>query len=96
MGEKRFWVYMMTNKNDTVIYTGITNDLERRVKEHKAGEGCSFTKRYNIYKLVFYQEFASPRQAIKREKQIKAGSRDNKEELIEKINPEWNNLSAKW
>jgi len=86
----------MTNKNDTVIYTGTTNNLERRVREHKNGQDSTFTRKYNICKLVFYQEFTKPRSAIKREKQIKAGSWDQKEKLIEKINENWKDLSAEW
>ena len=65
---KQYWVYMMTNRNKTVIYTGITNDLKRRVQEHKDKKGGSFTKRYNINMLVYYESFGSIYDAIAAEK----------------------------
>jgi len=82
----------MTNKNNTVLYTGVTNDLKRRVYEHKEKIGCNFTKRYNINKLVYYEIFDKIENAIIREKQIKDGSRNKKKELINHINPKWNDL----
>jgi putative endonuclease len=82
----------MTNKNNTVLYTGITNDLIRRVYEHKNGIGSSFTKKYNIKKLVYYEIYGDPENAIIREKQIKAGSRQKKIDLIDSINTDWNDL----
>ena len=90
------FVYIMTNKNNTVLYTGVTNDLERRVKEHKDGEGSKFTSRYNCSKLVYYEIFTSAKEAIAREKQIKGGSRKKKEDLINHENPKWNNLAIDW
>ena len=69
----QYYVYMMTNKNDNVIYTGITSDLKRRVYEHKEKLINGFTKKYNITKLVYYEVFEDPENAILREKQIKAG-----------------------
>ena len=85
----------MTNKCNTVLYTGITNDLKRRVYEHKEKLVDGFTKRYNITKLVYYEVFADPENAILREKQIKAGSRQKKIDLINSINREWLDLYEK-
>jgi putative endonuclease len=82
----------MTNKNNRVLYTGITNDLRRRVYEHKEKFVAGFTKRYNVSKLVYYEVFEDPENAILREKKIKAGSRQKKINLIETINKEWRDL----
>jgi putative endonuclease len=89
---KQMFVYMVTNKRNTVIYTGVTNNLKRRIFEHRNGIRPGFTKRYNAHKLVYYEIFADPFLAISREKQIKAGSRRAKEALIRKMNPEWKDL----
>ena len=83
----------MTNNNNTVIYTGVTNDLSRRVYEHKEKIIEGFTKKYNVVNLVYYEIYNDSYSAIAREKQIKAGSRKRKIELIERINPEWKDLS---
>ena len=88
----QYYVYMMTNKNDNVIYTGMTNNLKRRVYEHKEKLINGFTKKYNITKLVYYEVFEDPENAILREKQIKAGSRQKKIDLINSINRKWLNL----
>ncbi|HLF20352.1 MAG TPA: GIY-YIG nuclease family protein [Bacteroidota bacterium] len=88
-----FYVYIMTNQRNTVLYTGVTNDLERRVSEHRTGETKGFTKKYNVNKLVYYEIFEDPQTAIDREKQIKAGSRQKKVNLINRFNPEWRDLS---
>jgi putative endonuclease len=82
----------MTNRNNTVLYTGITNDLKRRVYEHKEKLVDGFTKKYNIIKLVYYEVFEDPENAILREKQIKAGSRQKKINLINSVNGEWLDL----
>ena len=82
----------MTIKNNKVLYIGITNDLIRRVYEHKEKIIEGFTKKYNIIKLVYYEIFYDPENAILREKQLKGGSRKKKIKLIEKINMEWNDL----
>lgn len=82
----------MTNKNNTVIYTGVTNDLNRRVYEHKEKLVYGFTKKYNVNKLVYFESTNDIYLAIQREKQIKAGSRKKKIELINSINPEWKDL----
>jgi putative endonuclease len=90
--KRQFYVYILTNKHNTVLYTGITNDLKRRVYEHKEKLVDGFTKKYNITKLVYYEVFEDPENAILREKQIKAGSRQKKIDLINSINREWINL----
>ena len=82
----------MTNKSNTVLYTGITNGLKKRVYEHKNKIVEGFTKRYNIDKLVYYEVFEEPYNAITREKQIKSGSREKKVELINSFNKEWKEL----
>jgi len=86
------YIYIMTNKRDIVIYTGVTNDLKRRVYEHKEKLVDGFTKKYNITKLVYYEVFEDIENAILREKQIKGGSRQKKIELINSINKEWRDL----
>ena len=82
----------MTNKNNTKLYTGITNDLKRRVFEHKEKKVGGFTKKYNINKLVYYEMFEDPENAILREKQIKGGSRKRKIDLINSLNKDWEDL----
>ena len=84
---------MMTNKNNTTLYTGVTNDLPRRVFEHKNKLAEGFTRKYNINKLVYYEIYEDIYEAITREKQIKGGSRAKKVQLIEEKNPSWNDLS---
>ena len=93
---REYCVYIMTNARHTVLYTGVTNDLQRRVKEHKGGKGSAFTKKYNVNKLVFYESGDDINTAIAREKQIKAGSRTKKIELINNINPDWKDLSEEF
>ena len=82
----------MTNKNNKVLYTGITNDLKRRVYEHKEKYVAGFTTKYNVSKLVYYEIFEDPENAILREKKIKAGSRQKKIYLINGMNKVWNDL----
>ncbi|MBK6912370.1 MAG: GIY-YIG nuclease family protein [Ignavibacteriales bacterium] len=89
---KNYCIYILTNKNNTVLYVGVTNNLTRRIWEHKSKLIEGFTKKYNIDKLVYFESFDNPRDAIKREKQLKAGSRKKKIDLINKINPEWKDL----
>ena len=89
---RQFYIYIMTNRNNSVLYTGITNDLKRRVYEHKEKLVDGFTKKYNIIKLVYYEVFEDPANAIMREKQIKAGSRQKKINLINSVNGEWLDL----
>jgi putative endonuclease len=90
--EKQYYVYIMTNKRNTVLYTGVTNDLRKRVYEHKAKLISSFTKKYNVNKLVYYEVFNNIYNAIVREKQIKAGSRQKKIDLINSMNSKWQDL----
>ena len=92
MGARQFYVYIMTNKNNTVLYTGITNSIRRRVYQHKQKLVDGFTRKYNVVKLVYYEVFGDCMSAIRREKQIKAGPRRKKEELINSMNPEWRDL----
>ena len=89
---KEYCVYIMTNTHNTVLYTGVSNNLARRVYEHKNGLGGIFTKKYNIDKLVYYEVGDNIHSAIAREKQIKGGSRKKKMDLIESTNPEWKDL----
>ncbi|MDX2189955.1 MAG: GIY-YIG nuclease family protein [Bacteroidota bacterium] len=86
-------VYIMTNKNNTTLYTGVTNNLLNRVLEHKNNKyPNSFTSRYNLYKLVYYSVFSTINEAIMEEKRIKGGSRKQKENLINEQNPTWKDL----
>jgi putative endonuclease len=91
--EKHYFVYIMTNPKKSVLYTGVTNNLAKRVFQHAELAGSAFTKKYQTKKLVYYEIFDGPYQAISREKQIKAGSRQKKIELINKMNPKWEDLS---
>jgi putative endonuclease len=91
MGHENF-VYILTNDRHTVLYTGITNDLLRRVSQHRAKAITGFTSRYNVDKLVFYEQTSDVLAAIAREKQIKAGSRRKKIALIDGMNPDWRDL----
>jgi len=90
--EKQYFVYIMTNKANSVLYTGVTSDLKKRAYEHRNKMMEGFTKKYKIAKLVYYELFTEPLQAIAREKQIKGGSRQKKDNLINQKNPDWNDL----
>jgi putative endonuclease len=89
----QYFVYILTNDRHTVLYTGVTNDLVRRMDEHRAGLS-RFTSRYNVHKLVYFEEFHEINDAIAREKQIKGGSRRKKVVLIDRMNPHWRDLSV--
>jgi putative endonuclease len=89
---KRPAIYIMTNKRNGTLYTGVTSNLVKRVYEHKEGVVPGFTKNYDCKQLVYYETHESMDNAITREKQIKSGSRDKKLALIESMNPEWNDL----
>jgi len=89
---REYCVYIMTNKYNTVLYTGVTNNLMRRIYEHKNGLAEGFTKKYNVHKLVYYEVGDNIHAAIAREKQIKGGSRQKKIDLINSMNPEWKDL----
>jgi putative endonuclease len=84
-----YYVYILTNKMNTVLYTGVTNDLDRRLQEHRSAANHGFTSRYQVHKLVYYEEFDDVALAIAREKQIKGGSRQKKIDLINRMNPKW-------
>ena len=90
--EKQYYIYILTNKNNTVLYTGVTNDLIRRIYEHKNKLCPGFTKKYSVDKLVYYEIFIDPVSAITREKQIKGSSRSRKIDLIESMNAGWDDL----
>ena len=89
---KEYYVYLLTNQNRTVLYIGVTNDLKRRVGEHKAGAHPGFTKKYNVHYLVYFETYPDVNAAIAREKQLKAGSRQKKLDLINSGNKDWNDL----
>ncbi len=92
MDYKQYYVYIMASPNNKVLYTGVTNDLVKRVYAHKSKSVAGFTKRYNVTKLVYYEYTEDVVSALSREKQIKAGSRLKKEELINGFNPNWDDL----
>lgn len=92
MQYKQSYVYILANKHNTVLYTGVTRDLKRRIYEHKQKFVKSFTSKYNVDKLVYYEVFDDIYNAITREKQIKAGSRQKKIELINSMNESWKDL----
>jgi len=91
---KAFYVYMMTNRSRVVLYIGITNSLMRRVSQHQHGEIRGFTTTYKVDRLVYYERFNDPRDAIAREKEIKGWRRVKKNALIERMNPKWADLSS--
>ncbi len=89
---KQYYVYMMTNKSNTVLYTGVTSDLVRRAYEHKEKLTEGFTKKYKVRKLVYYEIFLDIANAIQREKQLKGYLRRKKVQLIESLNKDWKDL----
>jgi len=91
----QYYVYIMAS-NTGVLYTGVTNNLQRRVYEHKNGLIDGFTKKYHCHKLVYFEETSDIKVAIEREKRIKDWRRSRKEELIKSANPAWNDLSDGW
>ena len=90
-----YYVYILTNKSDRVMYIGVTNDLQRRLYEHKYELIEGFTKRYHIHKLVYYEAYDGVKDAIYREKKLKGLLRIRKNELVESMNPDWVDLSDK-
>ena len=92
----QYWVYMMSNDHGNVLYTGVTNDLYRRILEHKQGNIAGFTRRYQCHNLVYYEEFSDINEAIAREKTLKGWRRERKESLISTINPTRKDLAEKW
>ncbi len=91
---RSFFVYIMTNPRKTVLYTGVTNNLPRRVHEHKEKLTPGFASKYNVTDLIYYEMAETAEVAIAREKQLKAGSRRRKIELIKSMNPTWRDLSV--
>jgi len=89
---RQYYVYIMTNRKNNVLYTGITNDPRKRAYEHKRGITKGFTRKYNVTKLVYFEVFRGAYEAISREKQIKDGSRKKKIALVESINSGWRDL----
>ncbi|MBO0346622.1 GIY-YIG nuclease family protein [Roseibium sp. CAU 1637] len=96
--ERRFWVYMLAGQKNGTLYTGVTNDLVRRLHQHQTGTGSHFARRYKVERLVWYEDHPTAPQAIAREKAIKTWRRAWKIELIEAMNPEWIDLgkSLNW
>ena len=92
--KKGGYIYFMTNRTNSVLYIGVTNSLKRRMTEHGEGRGSVFTAKYNCEKLVYYEAFPDIEQAIAREKQLKHFKREWKNQLVESINPGWEDLSV--
>ena len=90
------YVYILSNWDDSVLYVGVTSNLPKRLYEHRSGFFEGFTKKYNIHKLVYYEEASYLRSALAREKQLKGWTRAKKNALIQRLNPEWKDLSANW
>jgi len=93
MKSHHYFIYILTNKNKTVLYVGVTNNMEKRLHEHITGRFKGFTSRYNCHHLIYYEEFDDITKAIAREKYIKDWSRKKKEALINSVNPEWQFLN---
>jgi putative endonuclease len=91
---RKGYVYILASGKNGTLYIGVTNDLARRVYEHKQGHASKFTKRYGVYDLVWYEEYPTVPDAIQRETSLKRWKRDWKIALIEEVNPEWTDLSA--
>ena len=91
---KKYYVYMMTNHDNSVLYTGVTDNIHRRVEEHRNKVHKGFTARYNVYKLVYVETTDYINNALQREKQIKGMSRQKKDDLVNSMNPEWRDLLA--
>ncbi|MEA1958514.1 MAG: GIY-YIG nuclease family protein [Chloroflexota bacterium] len=90
--KRQYYIYMMTNKNNSVLYTGVTNDLKRKAYEHKQKFVEGFTKKYNVTRLVYYEICDDAESAIFKEKQIKGWPRKKKDDLVNSMNPEWRDL----
>ena len=91
-----YFVYILSNWDDSVIYVGVTSNLPRRLFEHKHGLADGFTKQYNVHKLVFWEHTNDVYSTISREKQLKKWTRAKKNALISRMNPEWRDLSTDW
>ncbi len=93
---EHYYTYILSNDNNRVVYIGMTNDLRRRLYEHKNKLIDGFTAKYDVHKLVYFEVYSDPMAAIKREKQLKRWRREKKNALIEKNNPDWKDLSLEW
>ncbi|MFO7867586.1 MAG: GIY-YIG nuclease family protein [Candidatus Aminicenantes bacterium] len=93
---KSYFIYIVSNDNNRVIYTGITSNLKFRIGQHKYKQVKGFTNKYNVHKLVYYEEYSDPWYAIFREKQIKSWPRKRKNELIQRTNPHWEELYVEY
>jgi putative endonuclease len=93
---RTYYVYLLTNWNNKVMYVGMTNNLERRLYEHRMKLMPGFTERYNVCRLVYFEETNEVGAALEREKEIKKWRREKKNRLVEKVNPEWKDLSEAW
>ena len=87
-----YYTYIMSNQTNSTIYVGVTNNIERRALEHMSGSGATFTTRYKINKLVYFERYTEIKDAIQREKQLKGWKREKKNNLINQMNPQWNDL----
>ncbi|MBW1703793.1 MAG: GIY-YIG nuclease family protein [Deltaproteobacteria bacterium] len=96
MIDRIYYVYFITNWNNKVMYVGVTNNLERRIYEHRNKLVKGFTKKYNINKLVYFEETQDVTSAINREKEIKKWRREKKDQLVNSMNPTWKDLSSGW
>ncbi len=94
--EKIYYIYLLTNWNNKVMYAGVTNNLIRRIYEHKSKLVKRFTKKYNVNKLVYYEEMRDVIAALTREKEIKKWRREKKNQLVNRMNPAWKDLSMEW
>lgn len=92
--ERAYYVYLLTSQNNRVMYVGVTNDLKRRVYEHKSNLIKGFTKKYNVNKLVYYEQTDDVFAALNREKEIKKWRREKKNALVKQVNPGWDDLSS--
>lgn len=88
----KYYIYILTNKTDSVMYIGVTNDLRRRINEHREEMIEGFTKKYHVHKLVYYEVFENIEKAIQREKQLKRWNREKKNQLVESLNPAYKDL----
>ena len=93
---KSYYIYILTNKRNGTLYTGMTGEMKRRIRQHQNGYYSGFSKRYGLHRFVYYERFDTAEGAIRREKQIKAGSRAKKIALIEGMNPRWKDLSDRF
>ena len=91
-----YYVYILTNWNNKVMYIGVTNHLQRRLQQHSLGVNSGFTRKYNVHKLVYYETTSDIKAAINREKELKGWRRDRKNRLVASANPQWLDLSAEW